>query len=75
MFKHFQFIPFIVGVILGLLGFYISNPDKTVIYKYPNPQNAGKLIYKDKNDMCYTYTTEKTDCDSNQNKMKTYPLL
>jgi hypothetical protein len=49
-------------------------PEKDVVYKYPNPGDKEKLIYKDKNGVCYQYVAKKVDCDKNESKMKDFPL-
>lgn len=74
MLKHFRALPFFVGLILGIIGIYFVQPDKTVTIKYPTPELAGKSIYKDKNGICYKYETKKVDCDKNEGKMKNFPL-
>ena len=44
------------------------------MYKYPTPDNAGKLTYKDKNDVCYKYSGKEVSCDAKDIVLKTYPL-
>lgn len=73
MFKHFELLPFIAGIIIGIIGFYFVEPDKTIVYKYPNPDNVGKYIYKDLNGTCYKYQTTPVDCNG-KDVVKTYPL-
>ena len=43
-------------------------------YKYPTPNESDKLIYKDKNGICYKYTTKEVNCDSNESRLKSFPL-
>lgn len=74
MLKHFSILPFICGVALGIVGIYFMKPQETIIYKYPTPENVGKLTYKDKNGVCYKYSGKEVDCDKNETKLKTYPL-
>lgn len=74
MFHHFRLLPFIIGFVLGIVGIYFIKPQETVVYKYPTPENAGKLVYKDKNGMCYKYSAKTVPCDSNQERLKAYPL-
>jgi hypothetical protein len=45
-----------------------------VVYKYPNPESSDKIIYKDKNGICYAYSPTKVDCDKNEDKLKNFPL-
>jgi hypothetical protein len=53
---------------------YFIKPTQKIVYKYPTPENAGKIIYKDKNGICYKYTSKELDCDKNVARLKTYPL-
>jgi len=74
MFKHFMIMPFVIGVVLGVAGIYFLKPEATIVYKYPTPDNVGKLSYKDKNGVCYQYSGKEVNCDTNDAKLKTYPL-
>ena len=74
MLKHFLLIPFICGLVFGIIGIYFMKPQETIIYKYPTPDNMGKLTYKDKNGVCYKYKGKEVDCDKNETKLKNYPL-
>jgi hypothetical protein len=74
MLSHIQIIPLIVGLALGIIGILFIDPDKRIIYKYPNPENAGKITYKDNNGVCYKYNANKVNCDKNEGKLKDYPL-
>jgi hypothetical protein len=46
----------------------------SVTHKYPTPENCGKVVYKDKNGICYKYSTKQVDCDKNQSRLKDFPL-
>jgi hypothetical protein len=74
MLKHFRLFPFIIGIILGVIGVYYIKPLQTIVYKYPTPDNAGKITYKDKNGVCYKYSSKEVNCDSNQSRLKDFPL-
>ena len=74
MLKHIMIWPFIVGLIIGIVGIYIVKPVQNIIYKYPSPENVGKLTYKDKNGVCYIYNSKEVDCDKNESRLKDYPL-
>jgi len=45
MMKHIRVLPFILGIVVGIIGILFIKPEKTVIHKYPTPENAGKLTY------------------------------
>jgi hypothetical protein len=74
MIKHIDFIPLVVGITVGIVAILCIKPEQSVVRKYPTPENANKLIYKDKNDVCYRYTVKKVDCDKNESKIKDFPL-
>lgn len=74
MLKHLKIIPFIAGLVIGVIAILYIKPQKDVVYKYPSPDNAGKITYKDKNGVCYKYSAKKVSCDSNEGRLKDYPL-
>ena len=74
MLKHIRLVPLIVGIIIGIIGIYFVKPEQSIIYKYPTPENSGKLIYKDKNGLCYKYTSKEVNCDANESRLKDYPI-
>jgi hypothetical protein len=74
MLKHIKIIPFIFGLIIGIIAIICIKPEQNVIFKYPNPSNAGKVVYKDKNSVCYKYSSKEVDCDKNESRLKDYPL-
>lgn len=53
---------FIVALAFGMFYVYMSTPTPKIVIKYPNPENAGKVVYKDSSDSCYTYQALKTEC-------------
>lgn len=53
------FISFFVGIFLV----YILAPTPDVIFRYPTPENAGKIIYQDHANTCYTYNVKEVNCD------------
>jgi hypothetical protein len=74
MLKHIRLIPLLVGLVIGIVGILFIHPEKSVIYKYPTPENAEKVVYKDKNGICYTYKANVVDCDKNESRLKDFPL-
>jgi hypothetical protein len=74
MFKRLRLIPLFIGFVIGVIAIYFINPQKDVIHKYPTPENAGKVIYKDKNSVCYKYSAAVVDCDKNESRLKDFPL-
>ena len=74
MFKHFEMIPFLVGLGFGLvlLLFWKQKPD--VVNAYPHPTNVEKNVYRDPNGVCYKYQSKEVNCDENENTLKQYPI-
>jgi len=73
MLKHFTVIPFIAGLLCGVvLLFFKAEPVK--IMKYPHPTNVDGNVYKDKNGVCYKYASKEVNCDENEATLKPYPL-
>jgi hypothetical protein len=74
MLKHIRIIPLILGIVIGIVAVMFVKPEKNIIYKYPTPETAGKIVYKDKNGVCYKYTSKQVDCDKNVSRIKDFPL-
>jgi hypothetical protein len=74
MFSRIRIVPLIIGITIGIVAILYIKPEQTVVYKYPNPESTDKIIYKDKNGICYAYSPKKVDCDKNEDKLKNFPL-
>jgi len=59
---------------IGVIAIMFIKPEQSVVLKYPTPENSGKIVYKDKNGVCYKYTSTEVDCDKNEAKLKDFPL-
>jgi hypothetical protein len=56
---------FFIALFFGLFIVYISAPKPDIIIKYPTPDNAGKVVYKDSAENCYKYKAEQVKCPKN----------
>ena len=74
MLKRLRIIPLIAGLVIGVIAVLFIKPQMTVVYKYPTPDTVGKVVYKDKNGVCYKYIATKADCDKNESRLKDFPL-
>jgi hypothetical protein len=74
MLNHFEILPFLLGIFIGVIGLLFIKDKARVIYKYPHPSNVKDLVYKDPNGVCYRYTSNEVDCDKNEATLKTYPI-
>ena len=45
-----------------ILFVYILTPTPDIVLKYPTPENSGKIVYKDKADVCYKYEAKEVTC-------------
>ena len=50
---------FFIGLFIGFFIIYINSPIPEIIIQYPTPKNAGNIVYKDKDDVCYKYKAKK----------------
>ena len=73
MFHHLKFIPFIIGLGLGLAIFLFAKPEsQDRVVKWPHPSNAGKLIYRDRGGLCYKFKDKLVDCGTVKGDLKEY---
>ena len=68
----FYYIPFILGIVSGIILVYFYKEEKVIIYDYPKP--FDNKIYKDKNNTCYQYVTKEVNCNENEKTLKPYPV-
>ena len=69
-----RFPALVAGVVGGFILLRLFAIDRPIFYKWPSPENAGKVRYKDKNGICYEYTSDAVDCNANKDKIKPYPI-
>lgn len=74
MLNHFRLVPFLIGLVIGIIGIYYVKPEEVVSIQYPTPEKAAGSIYRDKNGVCYKYETKKVNCDANEGRMKNFPI-
>jgi len=66
---------FMIAFSLGIFFCYLTNPKPTIVYKFPSPTNAGKVVYKDKNEQCYSYRATKEECPKDKSIIKAQPII
>ena len=72
--KYISIKVFLISLALGLLFVYLSNPDPTIIYVYPTPDNVDKTKYKDKASNCFKFESKEVTCPTNKSNIKNIPL-
>ena len=65
---------FFISFCIGMFFVYISTPKPKVIIKYPTPENAGKVIYKDNSGVCYKYVANEVKCPANTKEIKMFNI-
>lgn len=74
IFKSINPIYFIISFAIGLFLVYVFNPPPNVVVKFPSPYNAGKIVYRDKNDTCYVYKASSVSCPLDKSIVKPQPI-
>jgi hypothetical protein len=74
MLKHIRLVPLICGLVVGIIAILCIKSEKKIVYKYPTPESSGKDTYKDKNGVCYKYSSKEVNCDKNESRLKDFPL-
>ena len=72
--SHFRLLPFIAGIVVGLLVVFYYKPPPLIVHEYPHPENVEQRVYRDNNGVCYRYKSNEADCDKNEETLKVYPL-
>jgi hypothetical protein len=72
--KYINIRVFLVSLAAGLLFVYLSNPDPTIIFVYPTPDNIDKIKYKDKAGNCFNFVANEVNCKKNKGDIKTIPV-
>jgi hypothetical protein len=65
---------FILSLAVGIFVVYISTPPSQIIYVYPNPDNENKVMFKDKADNCFRFTSNEVDCPKDDKKIRSYNI-
>jgi hypothetical protein len=65
---------FVGAFIVGLIYTYLTNGKPEIIVKYPTPQNAGHITYRDDAGVCYRYKVKEVKCPINHKDIKDMPI-
>jgi len=55
-------LSFFISFAVGLFFVYIYTPKRKVVIQWPTPENAGKIVYRNREDTCYTYKVNEVPC-------------
>jgi len=61
---------FWIALGVGMLFAYVMAPSPKLVYKYPTPENAGKITYADKTGVCYRYKAIPVHCPEDPNEVQ-----
>lgn len=61
---------FFIALAIGLFFTYIYSPPKKIIIKWPTPETADKIVYRDHADLCYKYNANEVPCPDDKNEIK-----
>lgn len=64
----------IISFLLGLFLVNFVNPEKKIIYVYPNSSNLDRIQYVDKAKNCFYANKFKTKCNLGINNIKEVPI-
>ena len=73
--KYLNPTVFIVAFVVCIVIVYFIQPEPIVIYRFPNPENAGKLTYQNNDKSCYKYEATEVKCPSDPNLILEHPLI
>ena len=65
---------FLIAFALGITYVYFRVPPPKLAIKYPNPYNAGKVVYQDASQSCYKYNAEKVKCPTSEKEITPQPI-
>ena len=71
MFK-IHLLAFLIAFSFGLISCYVMAPTPKLVMKFPSPQNAGNILYRDNADTCFTFRADRVKCTKNA---KSQPIL
>jgi hypothetical protein len=73
MWNHFELLPFVIGIVFGSIVFFWIKPEaQEKVIKWPHPSNAGKIVYRDRNGLCYGFEAQIVDCGKVKESLETY---
>lgn len=74
LFQRIKPIYFFLSFVIGLLVVYTFTPPPQIVVKFPTPQNAGAVVYKDTEDACYKYNVDAVSCPRDPELIRAQPL-
>jgi len=61
---------FWIFLAIGFFVAYMLLPKPKIVYKYPTPENAGKVTYVDNTGVCYRYKAREVPCPADKSQVE-----
>lgn len=74
IFDYISLPIFIISLAVGLFFVYIMGPEMKTVYIYPSPENADKVLFKDKADNCFYFKPVEVKCPADKSKITNIPI-
>lgn len=74
MFEKINLTYFTISFCVGIFLVYVMTPKKTIVYKFPSPDNSD-LVYQDKSDSCYKYHSNEIECPKDESAIEPQPII
>ena len=74
-FEHVRLGYFVVSLAIGLLYVYVSTPSPRVVVQFPSPHNAGKILYRDRDNNCFKYDAQRVTCPADRSLVRPQPIV
>lgn len=72
--KYIDPFYFLIALCIGLFLCYLIAPTPEVIIKYPTPDTADELVFRDDSDNCYQFETTEVQCPADASKIHKIPV-
>ena len=63
-------LAFFIALGIGIFITYVFATPKKVIIKWPTPENAGTVVYRDNDENCYKYKANEVPCPDDKTQIK-----
>jgi hypothetical protein len=74
MFDKIKLVYFTLAFCVGIFFVYVMTPKKTIIFKFPSPDNSD-VVYHDKSESCYKYHSNEISCPKDDTKVEAQPII
>jgi len=74
MLRFFDGRAFIAGVAVGLVFVYLAPPPAMQVVVHPTPENAGKVLYRDRAGACFRFSPREVSCPTDRGSVHRIPV-